>query len=63
MNKSIKLTEIENTLYDVIVVGGGMAGSFAAVAAAREGASVLLLEKNGHLGGAATAGLVHPFMP
>ncbi|MBQ7010699.1 MAG: FAD-dependent oxidoreductase [Clostridia bacterium] len=63
MNKSLKLTEIENTLYDVVVVGGGMAGTFAAVAAAREGASVLLVEKNGYLGGAATAGLVHPFMP
>ena len=63
MNKSLKMTEIENTLYDVIVVGGGMAGAFAATAAAREGASVLLIEKNGYLGGAATAGLVHPFMP
>ena len=39
--------------YDVIVVGGGFAGTAAAVSAAREGAKVLLLEKSGFLGGAA----------
>jgi predicted Rossmann fold flavoprotein len=36
--------------YDVIVVGGGPAGLFAAGFAARQGASVLLLEKNAHCG-------------
>ena len=49
--------------HDVIVVGGGPGGVCAAVGAAREGASVLLVERYGFLGGMATAGLVNPFMP
>ncbi len=36
---------------DVLVVGGGSAGSAAAIAAAEQGASVLLLERYGFLGG------------
>lgn len=36
--------------YDGIVVGGGPAGMFAAITAARRGARVLLLEKNNRLG-------------
>ncbi len=36
---------------DVLIVGGGSAGIAAAVSAARLGASVLLVEKNGYLGG------------
>jgi len=47
---------------DVLVVGGGPAGIGAAVAAARGGARAALVEKNGVLGGAATSGLVGPFM-
>src|SRR5688500_6656683 len=47
----------------VIVVGGGPGGIGAAVAAAREGADVLLVEHYGFLGGMATAGEVNPFMP
>ena len=47
---------------DVLVMGGGMAGFGAAVAAARGGASVILADRNGMLGGMATAGLVGPFM-
>jgi hypothetical protein len=42
----------------VLVVGGGPAGLCAAVAAAREGADVVLMERYGHLGGLATGGLV-----
>ena len=48
--------------YDLAVVGGGLAGVMTAVAAAREGKRVILLEKYGCLGGMATAGLVYPFM-
>ncbi|MFV2064210.1 MAG: FAD-dependent oxidoreductase [Chloroflexota bacterium] len=40
---------------DVVVVGSGSAGSSAAIAAARTGASVLLIEKQGFLGGTSTA--------
>ena len=42
----------------VLVVGGGPAGTAAAAAAAREGADVCLLERYNHLGGLSTGGLV-----
>ena len=42
---------------DVLVAGGGAAGVAAAVTAARQGASVLLLERYGFCGGNAVAGL------
>jgi hypothetical protein len=45
--------------YDVLVAGGGMAGFGAAVAAARLGCKVLLLERESALGGLATLGLVN----
>ena len=47
---------------DVIVVGGGPAGMCAAIAAAREGVKVLLVEQGGFCGGMATQGMVGPFM-
>ena len=40
-----------DTLYDVIVCGGGTSGFAAAIAAARNGANTLLIEKTGCLGG------------
>lgn len=43
---------------DVIVCGGGVTGCAAALSAAHSGASVLLVERNGVLGGTATAGLM-----
>ncbi len=48
--------------YDLIVVGGGLSGVCASVAAARSGMSVLLIEKSGALGGAMSNSLVYPFM-
>ena len=46
--------------YDVVVCGGGPAGFIAAVAAAREGVRVALVEQYGFLGGMATMGFVAP---
>src|SRR5213594_3847556 len=43
---------------DGLVVGGGPAGQAAAVAAARAGARVTLLERYGYLGGLASGGMV-----
>jgi len=43
---------------EVLVVGGGTAGVAAAVAASRAGADVLLVERQGYLGGLATGGLI-----
>jgi len=44
---------------DICVVGGSCTGVFAAVAAARLGAKVALIEQNGFFGGVATASLVN----
>src|SRR5690606_25653882 len=44
--------------WDVIVAGGGTAGASAAIAAAREGKSVLVLEYQEALGGIGTVGLI-----
>jgi hypothetical protein len=43
---------------DVVVVGGGPGGHSAAIAAARNGARTVLVERYGHLGGMATGGIV-----
>ena len=48
---------------DVLVAGGGVAGIAAALAAARQGSKVILLEKQFMLGGLATAGLVTIYLP
>ena len=49
--------------YDVAVVGGGVAGISAAIAAARKGAKTILIEKQFTLGGLATLGLITIYLP
>ena len=49
--------------YELVVIGGGFAGVAAALAAARSGVKVLIVEKSNCLGGAAVNCLVNPFMP
>lgn len=56
-----KLIDVSKA-YDVAVVGGGPAGICAAVSAAREGASVILIERHGVLGGNLTAGYISPIL-
>lgn len=46
---------------DVLIVGGGVSGMIAAVAAARTGAKTLLVESNAFFGGTATASMVPQF--
>jgi len=48
--------------YDVIVAGGGTAGCAAAYTAGKLGLKTLLIERNIHLGGTITSGLVIPVM-
>lgn len=47
---------------DIVVVGGGPAGTAAAIAGARSGKKVILLEQSGQLGGMGTLGNVSIFM-
>lgn len=57
----IHVNEMEKS-YDVIVAGGGMSGAFAAIAAAKNGAKVLIIDQNGYFGGTLTANGVGPMM-
>ncbi|MCB0588394.1 MAG: FAD-dependent oxidoreductase, partial [Phaeodactylibacter sp.] len=50
------MTEKQNN-YDIVVVGGTPAGIISAVAAARLGATVALVEYHDHIGGMSTSGL------
>ena len=49
--------------YDIIVCGGGVSGVAAAVSAANNGFSTLLIEKSNILGGLGTLGLINLFVP
>ena len=49
--------------FDVIVIGGGIAGCAAAISSARAGARTLLIEKLIFLGGLATAGHIVIYLP
>ncbi len=48
--------------YDLVVCGGGTAGSAAGYIAAKKGLKTLIVEKNIHLGGSITSALVIPSM-
>jgi len=52
-------TSMKKLNSDIVIVGGGLAGVCAAIAARRMGARVLLFEKNQFLGGMATGAWVH----
>jgi hypothetical protein len=53
---TMKINPSRYSIYDVAVTGGGMAGIAAAIAAARNGAKTILIEKNGWLGGIGIVG-------
>ena len=60
MNYTCNIEKIMDV--DVLVIGGGPAGFGAAVAAGRNGAKTMLVERFGMLGGMSTTGLVGPIM-
>ena len=49
-------TRKKNTATDILVVGGGTAGTIAAIQAARAGAATILIESGSQLGGTTTTG-------
>jgi hypothetical protein len=51
------MTKDTDTNWDVVVIGGGTAGLFAGIAAARRGAKTLVIERGGHLGGNMATGM------
>lgn len=57
---AVVLDAPDQTVADVIIVGGGMGGLTAAIAAVQEGASVIVIDKMGFLGGSTllSAGLI-----
>lgn len=57
------MNKIFDKTYEVAVVGGGVAGISAALAAARYGAKTVLIEKQNILGGLATSGLISIYFP
>jgi ribulose 1,5-bisphosphate synthetase/thiazole synthase len=52
-----KPTSTDGGFYDVVVIGSGSGGLSAAIAAARNGAKVLMVERNGYLGGTMASGM------
>ena len=56
--KKVRRTFSEAKNFDVVVIGGGLAGICAAIAAARLGSAVALVHDRPALGGAARFGVV-----
>ena len=50
-------------VYDIAIIGGGIAGVAAAVQTARMGMKTVLIEKTALVGGLATGGLINVFLP
>ncbi len=61
--KDIKSITNASGKYDIIVIGGGIAGVSAAVSAKRQGMKVLSVEKSIMLGGLATLGNIAFYLP
>ncbi|MFW5998908.1 MAG: FAD-dependent oxidoreductase [Bacillota bacterium] len=59
-NKKFKISGEKS--YDIVIIGGGTAGSVAGIAAARNGSSTLIVEERSYLGGSATGAQVTPMM-
>ncbi|MCM8788617.1 MAG: FAD-dependent oxidoreductase, partial [Candidatus Omnitrophica bacterium] len=62
IKEKARLIEVKN-YFDVVVVGGGIAGAAAAIAAARNKARVCLIERYCVIGGLATAGNINVYLP
>lgn len=62
MQPQLSLPVNTGAAHDIVVVGGGVSGCVAAIAAARLGVDVLLVEEHGFLGGSLTAMGVGPMM-
>lgn len=62
-NRYANIIEQRHEKYDVIVIGGGVSGVSAAVAARRQGLRTLLIEKGVMLGGLATLGNIAFYLP
>ncbi|GGD47022.1 FAD-dependent oxidoreductase [Paenibacillus nasutitermitis] len=60
-NHSDDRARMERLQADVLVVGGGTAGITAAIAAAEEGVSVVLVERDSGLGGVGIRGGIHTY--
>jgi hypothetical protein len=58
LEKDAKPADVDGKSYDLVVVGGTAGGIACAVRAAREGASVLIVQHNRHLGGMMINGLM-----
>jgi N-acetylneuraminic acid mutarotase/flavin-dependent dehydrogenase len=56
--RSSSAAEVRGKTYDVVVIGASPGGIASAVRAAREGLSVLLVQRNKHIGGMLTNGLM-----
>ncbi len=62
-NRGNKMNCMYTKKYDIAIIGAGVAGVAAALAAARLGFHVVLIEKQAMIGGLATSGLIYVYLP